>query len=99
MFIELNGAEIYSPYLGGAEAVIREAFKTARSLSPCILFFDEIEALVGKRSITSGMGSSSGGVQERVLSTFLNEMDGIEFSSRIIVAVRKSNYLISQISH
>ena len=48
-------------------------FQKARALSPCILFLDEIDSIVGKRS-----GSGSGrGVQERVLSALLNEMDGI----------------------
>ena len=46
--------------------------------SPSVIFFDEIDAVVGKRSSEFGVGASSGdSVQERVLSTLLNEMDGI----------------------
>lgn len=45
---------------------------------PSVIFFDEIDAIVGKRSSEFGVGASSGdSVQERVLSTLLNEMDGI----------------------
>ena len=47
-------------------------FQKARATAPSILFIDEIDSLVGKRS-----ESGQRGVQERVLSTLLNEMDGI----------------------
>lgn len=72
-FLSLNGAQVYSPYVGESERIIAEAFQKARSLSPSILFFDEIESLVGKR----GSGGGQSRVQERILATMLNEMDGI----------------------
>ncbi|GFS18654.1 spermatogenesis-associated protein 5-like protein 1, partial [Elysia marginata] len=72
-FLSLNVAQVFSPYVGESERIISEAFQKARALSPAILFFDEIDSLVGKRS--SGGGQSR--VQERVLATMLNEMDGI----------------------
>ena len=50
-----------------------QAFQQARAGAPSILFIDEIESLVGKRS----SGAKQRGAQERVLSTLLNEMDGI----------------------
>ena len=49
-----------------------QAFQKARALSPAILFFDEIETLVGKRSV-----EKHSRVQERILATLLNEMDGV----------------------
>ena len=49
-----------------------QVFQKARALAPSILFLDEIDSMVGKRSDTGTRG-----VQERVLSTLLNEMDGI----------------------
>lgn len=52
-----------------------QVFQQARAGAPSILFLDEIDALVGHRSKNGHSGSSS--VQERVLSTFLNQMDGI----------------------
>jgi transitional endoplasmic reticulum ATPase len=68
--------------------VVRDVFQCARMTSPSVIFFDEIDAIVGKRS--SEFGASSGGdsVQERVLSTLLNEMDGVS------VAKRKRNVLV-----
>lgn len=53
---------------------LSKAFQKARALAPSILFLDEIESLVGKR--TAGKSGQSR-VQERILSTLLNEVDGI----------------------
>ncbi|XP_041365342.1 spermatogenesis-associated protein 5-like protein 1 [Gigantopelta aegis] len=72
-FVALSGAQLYSPFVGDSERMIAEVFQKARALSPSILFLDEIDSIVGKRS-ESG---SHRGVQERVLSALLNEMDGI----------------------
>ncbi|PRP88846.1 ATPase AAA [Planoprotostelium fungivorum] len=80
-FLSINGAAIYSPYVGDAEATIRELFKKARMGAPSIVFFDEIDAIVGKRTHES----TSQGVEERVLSTILNEMDGVESSTGVMV--------------
>ena len=52
--------------------VSTQVFQKARATAPSILFLDEIDSMVGKRSDTGHRG-----VQERVLSTLLNEMDGI----------------------
>lgn len=70
----MSGAEIYSPFFGASENIIREKFKLARSRSPCILFIDEIEAVVGKRDQS---GDDCSGIQQRILSTLLNELDGV----------------------
>ena len=53
--------------------LVLQAFQQARAGAPSILFIDETESLVGKRS----SGSKQKGAQERVLSTLLNEIDGI----------------------
>lgn len=80
-FLSMNGASIYSKYFGDAEAAIRSIFKKARMGKPSVIFFDEIDAIVGKRT----EDSTSEGVQERVLATLLNEMDGIEQAQDVIV--------------
>jgi transitional endoplasmic reticulum ATPase len=73
--ISLSSADIFSPYVGDAEAEIRKAFRTARQARPCVLFIDELDSIVTNRE--SGGGSSSG-VEGRVLATLLTEMDGIQ---------------------
>ena len=60
--------------MGDAEAGVRRAFKLARASVPAILFFDEID-VIDRGS--DGGGANSNSVEARVLSTFLNEMDGI----------------------
>lgn len=82
-FVRLSGADIYSCYLGEAERILRDAFATARMAAPCILFLDEIDAIVGKRS-TDSMADGNG-VQQRVLSTLLTEMDGIVSADGVLV--------------
>lgn len=81
-FFSLSPADVYaSSYVGEAEAVVRRSFTLARSTAPCILFFDEIDSILGCGSGSShGMGRSSKSAEARVLSTFLNEMDGVDAS-------------------
>lgn len=73
-FFSLNGASVFSSYVGEAERIIRDTFAAARMTSPSIIFVDEIDALVGKRSVD---GEVRDQVQERVLTTFLIELDGV----------------------
>ena len=81
-FFSLSPADVYaSSYVGEAEAVVRRAFALARSASPCMLFFDEIDAILGSGGSIQGRNSSSA-AESRVLSTFLNEMDGVDTSSK-----------------
>eukprot|EP01134_Creolimax_fragrantissima_P003099 CFRG3099T1 len=78
--IILRGPELFSKYLGETEASIRRLFAHARSMAPCVLFFDEIDALGRSRSTTD----DSTGVSARVLTQLLNEMDGINNSDGLI---------------
>lgn len=80
-FISVKGPALLSKYVGESEEAVREVFKKARQASPCIVFFDEIDALV---PIRSG-GSTDSHVAERVLSQFLAEVDGIEDLSGVLV--------------
>lgn len=75
-FLSLSGADVYSPYVGDAEASIRQIFSQARAALPAILFFDEIDAIVTKRDFNDDASAT----ELRVLSTFLNEMDGVSAS-------------------
>ncbi|KAL4877250.1 P-loop containing nucleoside triphosphate hydrolase protein [Aspergillus karnatakaensis] len=77
-FMAVKGAEILSMYVGESERALREIFRKARSARPSIIFFDEIDAIASKRG-----GASQGGVN--VLTTLLNEMDGIEELKSVLV--------------
>ncbi|XP_068142824.1 uncharacterized protein [Drosophila tropicalis] len=76
-FIATSAAEVYSPYVGCAERFISRIFDTARKNAPCLIFLDEIDSLVGRRTTTGAGSGGSGQVQMRILSTLLTEMDGI----------------------
>jgi transitional endoplasmic reticulum ATPase len=79
-FISVKGPEIYSRWLGESEKAVREIFRKAKQASPCIIFFDEIDAIAPTR----GSSSSSQAV-ERVVSQLLTEMDGLEKLHNIVV--------------
>jgi transitional endoplasmic reticulum ATPase len=90
-FISVKGPALLSKYVGESEQGIREVFRKARQASPCIIFFDEIDALLPAR----GNGSSDSHVSERVLSQFLAELDGIEELKGVLVlgATNRSDIL------
>lgn len=73
-FVSIKGPELLSKFVGESEKGIRETFRKARQVAPCVLFFDEIDSLVPRK----GGGIADGHVAERVVSQFLTEMDGIE---------------------
>jgi transitional endoplasmic reticulum ATPase len=80
-FISVKGPSLLSKYVGDSEKAMRDIFRKARQASPCILFFDEIDALVPARR--DGAGDSS--VSERMLGQFLAEMDGVEELTGVLV--------------
>ena len=83
-FISIKGPELLSKWVGESEKGIREIFRKARQASPCVIFFDEIDALAPKRQ---GIGGIEGGsnVTERVVSQLLTEMDGLEDLRDVVV--------------
>ena len=80
-FISIKGPALLSKYIGESEKGVREVFHKARQASPCIIFFDEIDALVPMRS----SGGSDSHVSERILSQFLVELDGIEELKGVLI--------------
>jgi transitional endoplasmic reticulum ATPase len=79
-FISVKGAELFSKYVGESEHAVREVFKKAKQVAPCIVFFDEIDALAPCRA-----GGDNTHVSERVVSQLLIEMDGIEELRGVLV--------------
>lgn len=79
-FISIRGPELLSKWVGESERGVREVFRRARQASPCIIFFDEIDALAPIR----GLGSDSMAT-ERVVSQLLTELDGMQPLSGVVV--------------
>ena len=71
-FLAVKGPELLSKWLGESERALASLFRRARMASPCIIFFDEVDAIASKRG--GGTGSAGG---ERLLSQLLTELDGI----------------------
>ncbi|MBU4174832.1 MAG: CDC48 family AAA ATPase [Actinobacteria bacterium] len=79
-FISVKGPELMSKYVGESERGVREIFRKAKQAAPCIVFFDEIDAIAPVRG-----GGGDSFTTERVISQFLVEMDGIEELSGVVV--------------
>ena len=73
-FISVKGPEFISKWVGESEKAVRETFRKARQAAPCIVFFDELDAIAPSRG---GIMSDSH-VTERVISQLLTELDGLE---------------------
>lgn len=80
-FISVKGPALLSKYVGESEKAVREVFHKAKQAAPCIVFFDEIDALLPRRS----EGSSDSHVSERVVGQFLSELDGLEKMKGVLV--------------
>ncbi|HSA74662.1 MAG TPA: CDC48 family AAA ATPase, partial [Candidatus Nitrosocosmicus sp.] len=80
-FISIKGPELLSKWVGESEKGVREIFRKARQAAPCLIFFDEIDAITPVRGAT---GSDSH-VTERVISQLLTELDGLEILTNVVV--------------
>ncbi|KAM0155512.1 hypothetical protein ACHAQE_005400 [Botrytis cinerea] len=78
-FISIKGPELLNKYVGESERAVRQVFERARSSVPCILFFDELDALVPKREDSLSEASS------KVVNTLLTELDGLSNRAGIYV--------------
>jgi transitional endoplasmic reticulum ATPase len=78
-FISVKGPELLSKFVGDSEKGLRDVFRKARQAAPCVIFFDEIDALLPRR------GMSENTVGERTMSQFLTEMDGVEELRGVLV--------------
>jgi transitional endoplasmic reticulum ATPase len=79
-FIQVKGPSLLSMWVGKSEEGVRKIFERARQVAPCIIFFDEIDALASRRGID--MGSK---VHDQVLNQLLAEMDGLEELKDVVV--------------
>ena len=80
-FVAVKGPEIFSKWVGESERAIREIFRKARQVAPCVVFLDEVDAIAPMR----GMSIGDSMVTERVVSQLLTEMSGIENLEGVVV--------------
>lgn len=83
-FFAVKGAELLNMYVGESERAVRTLFDRARNASPAIIFFDEIDSIGGQRSSGPSAASKSTG-SVNMLTTLLNEMDGFEALSGVLI--------------
>lgn len=78
-FISIKGPELLNKYVGESEKAVRQVFQRARASTPCIIFFDELDALVPRRDTSMSESSS------RVVNTLLTELDGLNDRKGVFV--------------
>ncbi len=86
-FISVKGPELLNKYVGESERAVRQVFERARISPPCVIFFDEMDALCPRRDGSSG----SSGATERVVNQMLTEMDGAGESNRGVIVIGATN--------
>ncbi|EPY22269.1 peroxisome assembly protein [Strigomonas culicis] len=72
-FMSVKGPELINQYVGESEKQIRQLFQKARDNAPCIIFFDELDALAPAR----GAKGDGGGAMDRIVAQLLVEVDGV----------------------
>jgi len=81
-FISIKGPELLTMWFGESEANVREIFDKARAAAPCVLFFDELDAIAKSRGSSLGDG---GGAADRVINQILTEMDGMGAKKNVFI--------------
>jgi transitional endoplasmic reticulum ATPase len=87
-FIPVRGAELFSQWLGESEEGVRRLFRTAHRAAPCIIFFDQLDAIAPRRISGDSDGTRA---PQRVLNQLLAELDGIEQRGQVIVIGATNN--------
>ncbi|NXG15648.1 NVL protein, partial [Grallaria varia] len=78
-FISVKGPELLNMYVGESERAVRQVFQRARNSAPCVIFFDEVDALCPRRSDREVRASV------RVVNQLLTEMDGLENRQQVFI--------------
>ncbi|MCK4650313.1 CDC48 family AAA ATPase [Candidatus Pacearchaeota archaeon] len=80
-FISVKGPELLSKWIDESHRIVRKFFNRAREVSPCIIFFDEIDSIGSHRGINTSSSQETG----KALNQLLTEMDGLNVSADILI--------------
>ena len=78
-FISIKGPELMSMWVGEGERGVRKIFKKARQVAPCVVFFDEFDAIAPRRGAEVGNNAT-----ERMVNQLLTELDGVESLNDVV---------------
>ena len=81
-FFSLSGSDFVEMYVGVGASRVRDLFRQAQSMAPCIVFIDEIDAIGKSRDSRYGGGNDE---REQTLNQLLSEMDGFDTSKGIVI--------------
>ena len=81
-FLSASGSEFVEMFVGVGATRVRDLFESARKLSPCVVFIDEIDAVGKKRGVAIGGGHDE---REQTLDALLTELDGFDKNGQIVV--------------
>ncbi len=84
-FISVGINDVLEMWIGSSERNLHQLFESARSNAPCVLFFDEVDALGGRRS------DMLSGTARQLINQFLSEMDGVESSNEGVLVLAATN--------
>ncbi|MFO0902849.1 MAG: AAA family ATPase [Pirellulales bacterium] len=84
-FISIGINDVLDMWIGNSERNLHEVFEQARANTPCVLFFDEVDALGGRRS------DMHGGAGRNIINQFLSEMDGVKSSNDGVLVLAATN--------
>ncbi len=81
-FFSLSGSDFVEMFVGVGASRVRDLFKQAQQMAPCIIFIDEIDAIGKSRDSRYGGGNDE---REQTLNQLLSEMDGFDSSKGLVI--------------
>ena len=87
----VHGPELFSAWIGETEENVRHLFNLARRVAPCVIFFDQLDAIAPARSV--GQGPTSG-AQQRIVNQLLTELDGMQGLNQVFVIGATNNLAV-----
>ena len=92
-FLNVATSDVKDKYLGESERRLAEIYRRAKAAAPCIVFFDELEAISARRSEVGNDSGGAGRTQNSVTNQLLQEIDGLTRSRGKVFTVGATNHL------